>query len=31
VGSADDAVLHVDNEQCGVRPIHECGHGLSLL
>jgi hypothetical protein len=27
----DDAVLYVDDEQCGVRPIQECGHGLSLL
>src|SRR2546430_9873201 len=24
----DDAVLHVDDEECGVRPVLECGHGL---
>src|SRR3989442_10713767 len=27
----DDAVLHVDDEECGVRPVLECGHGLPLL
>src|SRR2546430_16625150 len=26
----DDAVLHVDDEECGVRPVLECGHGLPL-
>ena len=26
-----DAVLHVDDEQCGVRPVVECGYGVSLL
>ena len=24
----DDAVLHVDDEECGVRPVLECGHGF---
>jgi hypothetical protein len=24
----DDAVLHVDDEQCRVRPVLECGHVL---
>jgi len=23
----DDAGLHVDDEECGVRPVLECGHG----
>jgi hypothetical protein len=23
----DDAVLHIDDQQCGVRPVLECGHG----
>jgi hypothetical protein len=27
----DDAVLHIDDEECGVRPVLECGHGLPLL
>src|SRR5207247_8229545 len=27
----DDAVLHVDDEECGVRPVLECGHGLPFL
>jgi len=27
----DDGVLHVDDEQCGVRPVLECGHGLPFL
>jgi hypothetical protein len=26
----DDAVLHVDDEERGVRPIRECGHRLPL-
>jgi hypothetical protein len=26
-----DAVLHVDHQECGVRPVLECGHGLPLL
>jgi len=26
----DDAVLHVDDEERGVRPIRECGHRLRL-
>ena len=30
VGSLDDAVLHVDDEKCGVGPVLECGHGLPL-
>src|SRR5271165_1552562 len=28
VGAGDDAVLHVDDEQCGLRAVLECGHGL---
>jgi hypothetical protein len=31
VSPPDDAVLHVDDEECGVRPVLECGHGLALL
>ena len=31
VGSVDDAVLHVDDEECGIRAVLECRHGLSLL
>jgi len=31
VSPLDDAVLHVDDEECGVRPVLECGHGLPLL
>ena len=31
VSLRDDAVLHVDDEECGVRPVLECGHGLPLL
>ena len=27
----DDAVLHVDDEECGVRAVLECGHGLLFL
>lgn len=27
----DDAVLHVNDDECGVRPVLECGHGLPLL
>src|SRR5207244_1720117 len=27
----DDAVLHVDDEECGVRAVLKCGHGLPLL
>ena len=27
----DDAVLHVDDEECGIWPVLECGHGLTLL
>src|SRR5207247_3850492 len=27
----DDAVLYVDDEECGVRSVLECGHGLSFL
>jgi len=30
VSPLDDAVLHVDDEECGVRPVLECGHGLPL-
>src|SRR5262249_60876068 len=26
----DDTFLHVDDEECGVRPVLECGHGLPL-
>jgi hypothetical protein len=26
VGPLDDAVLHVDDQECGVRPVLECGH-----
>jgi len=29
VRPADDAVLHVDDKECGVRPVLECGHRLS--
>jgi hypothetical protein len=28
--SVDDALLHVDDEQSGVWPVLECGHGLPL-
>jgi hypothetical protein len=31
VSPLDDAVLHVDDEERGVRPVLECGHGLPLL
>ena len=31
VSPLDDAVLHVDDEECGVRPVLECGHGLPFL
>jgi hypothetical protein len=31
VSPTDDAVLHVDDEECGVRPVRECGHALPLL
>jgi hypothetical protein len=31
VSPLDDAVLHVDDEECGVRSILECGHDLPLL
>ena len=31
VCSPDDAVLHVDDEERGVRPLLECGHGLPFL
>src|SRR3989442_4909189 len=27
----DDAVLHVDDEECGIRAVLKCGHGLPLL
>jgi hypothetical protein len=27
----DDAILHVDDEECGVRPVLECRHGLPLV
>jgi hypothetical protein len=27
----DDAVLHVDDEEGGVRPVLERGHGLPFL
>jgi hypothetical protein len=26
-----DAVLHVDNDKCGVRPVLECGQRSPLL
>jgi hypothetical protein len=29
VRSLDDAILHVDDQERGVRPILECGHGSS--
>ena len=28
MSALDDAVLHVDDEEGGVRPVLECGHGL---
>ena len=31
VSPRDDPVLHVDDEECGVRPVLECGHSLSLV
>jgi hypothetical protein len=31
VGPLDDAVLHVDDHECSVRPVIERGHGLPLL
>jgi hypothetical protein len=31
VSPLDGAVLNVDDEECGVRPILEGGHGLPLL
>jgi hypothetical protein len=30
VSPADDAVLYVDDEERGIRPVLECGHGLPL-
>jgi hypothetical protein len=30
VSTRDDAVLYVDDEECGARPVLECGHGLPL-
>jgi hypothetical protein len=27
----DDAVLHVDDQECGVRPVLKCGHRLPFL
>ena len=26
VGTPDDTVLHIDHEECGVRPVLQCGH-----
>src|SRR5205823_7799681 len=31
VSPLECAVLHVDDEECGVRPVLECGHGLPLF
>jgi hypothetical protein len=31
VSPPDNAVLHVDDEERGVRPVLQCGHGLPLL
>jgi hypothetical protein len=31
VSRPDDAVLHVDDEECGVRPVLECGQRSPLL
>jgi hypothetical protein len=31
VSPLDHAVLHVDDEECGLRAVLECGHGLPLL
>jgi hypothetical protein len=31
VGPLDDAVLHVDDEERGVRPVLKRGHGLFFL
>src|SRR6185312_5024827 len=31
VSAPDDTVLHVDDEECGVRPVLQCGHSLPLL
>jgi hypothetical protein len=31
VSSPDDTVLHVDDEERGVRPILECAHTLPFL
>jgi hypothetical protein len=31
VSFLDDALLHIDDEQCGVRPILKCGHRFPLL
>jgi hypothetical protein len=30
VGVGDDAVLHVDNDERGVRAVGECGHAVTL-
>src|ERR1035438_5079504 len=30
VSLSDDAVLHIDDEERGIRPLLECGHGLPL-
>jgi hypothetical protein len=31
VRPGNDAVLHVDDEERGLRPVLECGHGRPLL
>ena len=31
VSPLDDAGLHVDDQECGVGPVLECGHILPLL
>jgi hypothetical protein len=31
MGPLDDAGLHIDHQECGVRPVQECGHCLPLF
>jgi hypothetical protein len=31
VGPCDNAVLHVHDEECGIRPVLKCAHVLSSL
>jgi hypothetical protein len=31
VSPVENAVLHVNDEEGGVRPVFKCGHGILLL